>query len=357
MHSVSKLANSEKSLEKIQLSWHEVPLNMKIFSRSMLRLGYELNVSTTSNESALVEFKKLRDDTRRDALIYVKQILPVAQKVIQNMSNYFDIYKALSYEEWKENLKSIHQNVVKYKVTCDILIQMHESLMKDLKAKLGKASVNFKEMDRLNAQYKKKVQELEAEARSLNDSAQHSRLVGSIVGIFTFGIGTAIGEGVASNKQHEANKKVIDATAKQQQIEIISDASKLCCNVLIPALSAFIEGLETVSGFFSATEMKLGKIADNTEDEDSDFVYFKTSQEVGKEINEDCTEFAKVLPAIRSDMAAIPEDSSDANYVDMWRKNALKELKENFEKKTAERGLRKVFYRVLKSTTLDKIED
>jgi len=45
----------------------------------------------------------------------------------------------------------------------------------------------------------------------------------------------------------------------------------------------------------------------------------------------------------------------DANYVDVWRLNTLKQLQESYKKKTA--GSNKLFYKVLKSVTLMQSED
>jgi len=341
--------DSENSLDTIQQTWHEVPLNMKTFSRSMLRLAYELNISTTSNERALVEFKQLRDDTRRDSQIYCRQILPVAQQVIQNMSDYFDNYDVLTYDEWKEDLTSIHEEVIEYKYHCDILIQLHEKLMAGLKARLAKAKVSFKDMEELNEKYKKQMEELQSDARRLHNEGRNSRTHGMIWGIFTLGIGNVIGDAIADNKEYQARQKTIDATAKEAQMKIIAGASELCCNVLIPALGAFIEGLEAVSSFFATTEQNLGKIADNTVGERNSRRYFKKTQKVGKEINQGCRAFAGVLPAIRSDLAAIPENSSDANYVDNWRRDTMKEVRERYERKMRESGSMMILNKVMKS--------
>jgi len=326
--------NFEQQVDAMQSSWSKVPNSMKLFSSAMLRLGTELNVSSVSGEQAFIDFKNLRDDTRRDGQIYCKEILPVAEKVVQNMSNYFDNYEEnMNYDDWKEDLDAIHKEVVEYKVTCDVLIKLHELLMCGLKNRLTRANTSFEEMQKLTSKYEESMTALYENAETLLSEADRDRIIGAIVGVFTLGIGYVLGNMSATAKTERAQLAVVEATAKDAQIGIIDQVRDLSVHVLVPALKAFIEGLTEVSEFFAVTEQALGKIVDNTIDEHSSIRYFNKTKSVARAINDDCKSFAKALPSIRSDMEAIPQDFSDRNFIDTWRENTIRELNKHYEAK------------------------
>ena len=92
----------EERVDHMQHYWHKVPTYMKLFSSTMLKLLTELNVSTVSKEKAMVEYKRLRDDVKRDGQLYCKVILPETEKVVLHLSDYLDNYAVLDYEEWKD---------------------------------------------------------------------------------------------------------------------------------------------------------------------------------------------------------------------------------------------------------------
>jgi hypothetical protein len=53
----------------------------------------------------------VRDATRRDAVVYSTKVLPLANMVVTNISQYFDNYLTLEHSEWLESLEDIIDEV------------------------------------------------------------------------------------------------------------------------------------------------------------------------------------------------------------------------------------------------------
>ncbi len=54
-----------------------------------------IKLSWRSNTNYLNNFRRVRDATRRDAVVYCDKVLPLANRVVTNISLFFDNYIAL----------------------------------------------------------------------------------------------------------------------------------------------------------------------------------------------------------------------------------------------------------------------
>ena len=99
--------NTEREVKTFDENLKEMAVDMRIFSLT-LRSLYVQNVVGT-NEKTAKEFRRLRDDTRNDAMVYLICILPVSTKFVSSISEYFEYYDALNYEGWCEMLPDILQ--------------------------------------------------------------------------------------------------------------------------------------------------------------------------------------------------------------------------------------------------------
>nr|XP_054759270.1 uncharacterized protein LOC129265289 [Lytechinus pictus] len=154
--------NTKKGLQTLEESLSEMPLNMRLFSLSMRSLYADKAVGGGSQ--AAVDFRKLRDNTRDDAMVYLKGVLPVATKFVSNISEFFEFYTALSCEEWCDMLKDIQQEITCYKGLAEVLVQMHEDILVPLKKREDEATVIVKSLLNLQEEYDKKRKELESTA-------------------------------------------------------------------------------------------------------------------------------------------------------------------------------------------------
>ena len=88
---------TEREVKTLEENIKDMAVDMRLFSLTLRSLYVQNAVG--SNEQPARKFRKLRDDTRNDAMVYLNCILPVSTKFISSISEYFEYYDALNYEE------------------------------------------------------------------------------------------------------------------------------------------------------------------------------------------------------------------------------------------------------------------
>ena len=237
--------------------------NLRMFSLSMRSLYVE-NAVGTSTEPA-TKFRKLRDDTRNDAMVYLKGVLPLSTKFVASVSEYFEFYEALDYHEWCELLSDILDETVGYRELSEALVKMHEDIVVPLKKRKDEALIIATELKDLKAEFEKKKKELEDKA-----STKRSWAIG--LAFIPF-VGAIAGPALAA----AADSDLADAIAKGSQAKIQEAAAITVSEVPIPALEAFIDGIRKAAGFFSLAERELRKFKGEAEGGLSDpkYLYYK----------------------------------------------------------------------------------
>ncbi|KAK3738579.1 hypothetical protein QZH41_009999, partial [Actinostola sp. cb2023] len=296
----------DKALLNINDALQSLPIDMMKFSLYMRSLYVEKAVGTDS--AAARKFRQLRDDTRNDAMVYLKGMLPVSKKLVSAIDDYFDYYDGLAYEEWLENLPDILEETQGYRELCEIVVKMHEGMLTPLKQREDKAKEVMLELTELQKEYDKKKKELEASAEDKNDWA----------------LGLAFIPGVnliaSPLLLASANKDMAEATASCAQAKLQEAAALLVKEELIPCLKAFISGLEKVAGFFSIMENQLQQFIGKGEksQENPKKLHYTMMKKKAKELRSNCQSFMAVLPAVRTNFEAIPTEGTDKNYIDRW---------------------------------------
>eukprot|EP00112_Aurelia_sp_Birch-Aquarium-sp1_P011487 Seg2415.2 transcript_id=Seg2415.2/GoldUCD/mRNA.D3Y31 product="hypothetical protein" protein_id=Seg2415.2/GoldUCD/D3Y31 len=110
---------------------------------------------------------------------------------------------------------------------------------------------------------------------------------------------------------------------------------------LIPALKAFIDGLEKIAGFFEIVKNELESFKKKGKDvsakkqagQGPKILHYKFMQSKAKTIKQGCFGFYAMLPAVRTDFEAIPTAGTDENYVDRWLAAQKKVIEENCNSK------------------------
>ena len=294
----------QKKVDTLKDNLREMPKAMYGFSLSMRSLYAENAVE--SNEKAAKEFRKLRDDTRNDAMVYLRDILPLITKFVRSISEYFEYYEALDYEEWSENLQDILDEVVGYRKHCEKLVKMHEEIMVPLKQREDQAKLVMKEFQELTKEFESKKAELKSKASNKRDWALALFIVPDVRLIATPLLSSLADEDLANTVAKGAEAKVQEA------------AAIIVIHTLIPALQCFIEGLSAAAGFFSdiEKELKTFKEKDGKGLEDTKKLHYNIINKEAKDIKDICQGFYAVLPAVRTDFAAIPKEGTDKNCVD-----------------------------------------
>ena len=128
---ITQMGDIEQLTKDLRWQLEEMPKNIRLFSCSVRSLYAKNAVGKTAEASE--KFRKLRDDTRNDALVYLKGILPLSSKFASSINDFFVFYEALNFQEWCEKLSSIHEETVGYKQLCEALLKMHTDILVPLK--------------------------------------------------------------------------------------------------------------------------------------------------------------------------------------------------------------------------------
>jgi len=163
----------QERFETVSALLDDVPETMRKFSLGMRGVFTENAVGTSSSTAR--RFRRLRDDTRNDAVVYVKGVLPVVKQCVSDIKSYFEYYEDLTMDDWWQNIDYIIEETETYKQACDALAKIHEDFMTELNRREDGARILMSEMTDLSAECRKRAQELQESAASKN--AWASRLL------------------------------------------------------------------------------------------------------------------------------------------------------------------------------------
>ena len=322
----------------------KMPMDMRLFSLAMRSLYAQSAVG--SNSATARKFRKLRDDTRNDAMVYLKGILPLSTNFVQAISEYFEYYEGLEFEEWCEMLSDILQETIGFRQMAEALVKMHENLLVPLKKRQDEANVVLREFKDLQQEFERKKEELERRATTKRSFAIGLAFI-PYVSVIATPLLTAL-----------ADSDTVEAIAKGAESKIQEAAALTVGQTLIPALESFISGLTKAAGFFSIVENELKKFEGKAHKslENPKTLHYKMMKKEAKEMNAMCQSFFAMLPAVRTDFEAIPTEGTDQNYVDRWLEEQKKVIKEKVSLKKLARVLLKAIAGPADASTVDTEE-
>ena len=242
-----------------------MPHQLRTFTRGLRQLYTDHSLC---GDDTTAKFIDVRDSVRCDAVIYVSEILPLANFVMLNISEYFDNYLALNFKDWKESLEDIVKEIEGYENGCKYLIQMHESLMTSLKKREDDANVSTIEMEKLSKELEDKMNQLNVQAKTQEKEAQSWDSWGQEWHFYTLGWSTSYARPEVSSRQADAQKSRDEANAKKTSAEIATHAAHMTKTILIPCITDFLKGVSATQAFFAETKVDLAKM--NRKDRDSD---------------------------------------------------------------------------------------
>jgi len=298
----------QKDLDTVATQLDNAPTMMRIFLLSMRSLFTENAVGTSS--STAQKFQKLRDDTRNNAVVYVKGVLPVVKQCVSDIKSYFEYYEELTMDQWWQSIDYIIEAAKANEQACDALVEIHQGIITELKKRRDGATTLMSEMTDLSAEYEKKAQKLQESADYKNAWAIGLLFV-PVVNVLAYPLlrRSAFGDLVVSDEQ-------------RTEAEIQIAAAGVVKKTLVPALSKFIDGLQEFASFFAVIHEELETFrnrGENAKDaEQYKLLHFNIMSKKASKIMGSCVKFFAVLPSIRSDLDAIPTEGTDQKYVDGW---------------------------------------
>ncbi|PIK62478.1 hypothetical protein BSL78_00575 [Apostichopus japonicus] len=278
-------------VDSFSVKLKELPRNMLIFSRG-LRSLYEENAVEFSSHKAF-EINNIRDQTRRDAVVYMKKVLPLSSQMVRAIEEYFDDYEKHELTAWKCELPCILQKVNGYQQCCTEVIRMYEDMMVPLKKRQDEAKVLISELEVLNNELIKRKQALEKEAANSRGWA--------------FGLAFVPGVNLIASPllSSSANSDMAKAAKEAKQVEINKTSAFVVSDSLIPALSAFLDGLNAVAGFFNIMKEEL--TAFHSKGERAKRLHYNMMKKKAVEMKGSCKEFYAMIRLVQTDMQCIEE--------------------------------------------------
>ena len=323
---------TKHQVDELREGVKNMSVDMRMFSLTMRSLYAEKAVGT--DEEVAKEFRKLRDDTRNDAMVYIEGILPLTTEFVTSISTYFEYCDALTFDEWCENISMIRKQVSDYKQLSNTMLKMYKEILVPLKKRRDQASLLLKKMTHLMTEFEKKREELERKAGIKRTWA---------IVLFFFPIIGTIANTILKAK---SDKDLAEAIAAGKQAEVEGAAALAVEGALIPAFEAFISGITKAAGFFSVMELELQKFENNAKksEDDPQFIFFKVMKVESKDMKSICRVFYEVLPDIETDFQSLPTEGTDRNYVDRWLEKQKKMIEEECKGKLSQKLLEAIAY-------------
>lgn len=319
--------SADEEVTNLKTIIRDMPTDMRLFSLALRSLYADKAVGGDSKSAR--EFRKLRDATRNDAMVYLKGVLPLSTKFVASISEYFEYYDALEFEKWCEMLSDILEETATYKQLAEALVKIHEDILVPLKKRQDEAKVILREFEGLQQEYERQKKDLEERAQTKRGWAIAFAFIPLVNAI-----ATPLFKG-------SADLYLAEAIAKGAEAEIQEAAALTVSEALIPALERFIDGLHKAAGFFSIMESELkkfdGKAGKSLESPKK--LYYVTMKKEAREMKSMCQAFYAILPAVRTDFETIPAKGTDRNYVDRWLEKQRKIIKEKVSLKKLARDL------------------
>ena len=307
-------------LERVSCELSEIPRQMRLFSLSIRSLFSSYSVGGSSRKAR--KFRMLRNETRNDAVLYVKCVLPLVKRCVLDLKEYFGYFQALTLDEWWENIDDIVKEVNDHTEFCKLLIAIHEEIITELKKRQDKASVLMGEMEALSKRYERLAKEFQDRA---------DKKFAWATALLFFPVVNVIATPLL---RYSANNDQVASIEKAFQADIQIAAAAIVRDTLVPAISRFLNGLQAIAGFFEVTGgdlISIQSMGEKAKDaQEAKLLHYKSMRNCSSKIVDGCKNFLELLPAIRSDLDAIPTNSGDDNYVDRWLERQAKAIRHKF---------------------------
>lgn len=264
--------------------------NIRSFATSIRSLYINDIMADTAAGKKL---RKLRDDTRNDAMLCLNDVLPLSIIFVESIRDYFDYYEELEFEKWCQMIPQILAKTIGYRQFSERLVQMYQDTLVPVKRRQDQASVVETELRELKEDFERKERDLENTARAKRALAIR---LAFIPGVNL--IASPILASSAHSDLQEAAKNSVQAAIQEATATKVSET-------LIPALQDFVSGIAKAARFFSVMEQELRKFegrAEKGNDTRKKLHYWMMKTEA-RDMKSICRIFNAALPEVRNDLS------------------------------------------------------
>lgn len=266
--------------------FNEMKLIIRLFSLSMKSLCVVDAFGT--DEAFASEFRKLRDDTRSDAIVCIRNVLPVCTKFVECLKDYFEKYETSTFDEWNSSLQAIRDETKKYEEIGKAVLKLHKELLIPLKQREHEANNLIQKFEALQMEYEK-------QASKLKETAEKQRKWALWLALIPYAKPYLLAL---------SDQNIVQALAKDEHVFINECAVIVVAETLIPAIKEFIECLEKANAFLQVTEGELNAFLEKLNSKDlkkSKERFHLKMQSQTREMISPCEEFCSTLSSIKAD--------------------------------------------------------
>lgn len=300
------MENLERSISTVDDSLKCVQSNLVTFSKSMKSLFSKSVICAFADKGK--EMTLIRENTKKDACMYVNDILPKCDDLVTSLTNFFDNYLDLSHADWKAGLQNTIKEAEKFQQECEHLIKVHESMLGPIKKREKELDLLVDELQKLTVSYNEKHQQLAERAKTKRDLAVKIEQNENLPPFFDI---------IAMGMAMEGAEEMKGALALKIQEKMDEAAVDLLKNDMIPALQSFVDGLQGIAGFFSilkAELMTIEKRGKSAPEANYAETHYKLMRSKGISIKDSCLKFHTIVPQVRSDFFAISSEEEDLDF-------------------------------------------
>ena len=280
------------TVDTMETSLHNLPKMFLEFSGAMVRLFRGEAVGGT--DKAAVEFRYIRDEIRKDAMVYLEKNIPQVKNFVSNLQIYFENYSDLSFEDWDESLEDIADDCKEYKILASDLIKIHDKLCENLNERLKRTTLVLNDLGELSEELKK---------RKIDKSMKQELRIAKKI----------------ANKQEAKNMKAAFKTVREE---------------LIYCLAHFNQDIKVIAKWFIQIHLDLLKLNERKDDDDLEKIkekkenHYDLLKEKSECVIKGCRHLYGAIPAVASNLESIPKEGTDKSYVDQWVTDKEKKISE-----------------------------
>lgn len=280
------------------------------FAHTLHSIYYKKLDSSVENKDDAKRLKKIQKQARKDAFLFLKIILPLMEKILTFIQNFFEEYDD-SYKEWEKELKIILTDVEENAENTRVVGMLSEKLMAEAKD-AEKQTTSLLKKIQLDDNYEKDIDTLRMEAQSYKDK--------------TTGDDNLIFKVYNEIKEKRCSKKAAELTDHRE--EWLQKHFYAEINDISNALSNFIASIKGIATFFSLIHKDIEKCITllGSERDRKKKNHFEATKKKSKDIKYQIQVCFISLPNIRSSLDAIPKTGIDQNCVQNWVNDNLKEI-------------------------------
>lgn len=281
-------------LQSLGKAMKAMPNHLVDFTNHMVSLYGDNAVGV--NNAAGVKFCHVRDETFKDAIKYLHHVLPFSEKLVLSIQKFFETYIYLTYEDWKEALPDIIEDVSRTASLCDEVLKMHEKIITSLRKRGRQVGSIISDLTSLQRQYEAAAEDHQSQSKSKDKWAS----IFFFIPVLNFLIYPILKDSA------RVHKTIADANKTKAQFQ--AEAVQIVQASLIPALEGFFKAMVCAAQFFSVMKCQLTTFAmdgrENLENPPAEY-HFKMMKGKAQEIKSYSIMFMMTLPSVRTSFLAL----------------------------------------------------